>query len=84
MSRPYKGKDFQDTTTTRVVYVGVEGVQELNKRAVEISHKGGKLITAAQLARYLVFNMHEETVERLIKEMKSELDEKGPNQSTAT
>lgn len=84
MSRPYKGKDFQDKTTTRVVYVGVEGVEELNKRAVEVSHKGGRIITAAQLARYLVFNIHPETLERLIKEMKSENEEKGPIQSTAT
>lgn len=74
--KPYRGKDFQAGTTTKVVYVGTEGFQKLTKMAIEISHKGGKLISAAQLNRYLIFNCPAETIEKLLEEMKNQPLEK--------
>ncbi|MDY7563436.1 MULTISPECIES: hypothetical protein [unclassified Pseudomonas] len=65
-----KVRSFQGGNTTKVVYVGTDGYKELCDKAIDISHKGGKQITPAQLNRYLITNYAEAAGERLIEEMK--------------
>lgn len=66
-----KSKNFQEATTTRVVYVGSELYQDLCAKAIVISHKGGKQITPSQLTRYLITEFADAAEERLIEEMKN-------------
>lgn len=64
-----RGRSPQGGKTTRVVYVGQDGYEELLQEAILISSKTKKQVTPAILARWLCHNISDASREQLIKEL---------------
>lgn len=75
MEAKIRSVKFRGGKTTRVVHVGQDGYEELVKKAISISHKGGKQIDPAELARFLIFNMPESLEESLVRQMQEDAEQ---------
>lgn len=64
-----RGRSPQGGKSTRVVYVGQDGYEQLLQEAILISSKTKKQVTPSILARHLVHNISDESREQLIKEL---------------
>jgi hypothetical protein len=63
-----RGRPPQGGKSTRVVYVGEDGYEQLLQEAIALSSRTKKQITPAILARWLASNISDASREKLIKE----------------